>query len=58
MKTAARAAGLGTTIFDEMSALVAGRGFTEVTVRPLSGDITVPGDADIPHQHLLTARRK
>jgi SAM-dependent methyltransferase len=43
---------------DEMSALVAGRGFTDVTVRPLSGDITVPGDADIPHQHLLTARRK
>src|ERR1700761_3880806 len=43
---------------DEMSALVAGRGFTEVTVRSLSGDITVPGDTDIPHQHLLTARRK
>jgi cyclopropane fatty-acyl-phospholipid synthase-like methyltransferase len=42
---------------DEMSALVAEAGFSDVTVRPLSGDITIPGDADIPHQHLLTARR-
>ena len=41
----------------EMSDLVTERGFTDVTVRPLSGDITVPGDADIPNQHLLTARR-
>ena len=41
----------------EMSGLVAGSGFTDVTVRPLSGNVTVPGDTDIPHQHLLTARR-
>jgi len=41
----------------EMSDLVAGNGFTDVTVRPLSGDIAIPGDTDIPNQHLLTARR-
>jgi cyclopropane fatty-acyl-phospholipid synthase-like methyltransferase len=41
----------------EMSGLVTESGFTDVTVRPLSGNITVPGDTDIPNQHLLTARR-
>jgi SAM-dependent methyltransferase len=41
---------------DEMSDLVARNGFTDVTVRPLSGSITVPGD-DVQDQHLLTARR-
>jgi hypothetical protein len=32
-------------------------GFTGMTVRPLRGTITIPGD-DIPGQHLLTARRQ
>jgi SAM-dependent methyltransferase len=41
---------------DEMTELVAGCGFTDVTARPLAGSITIPGD-DIPDQHFLTARR-
>ncbi len=41
---------------DEMTDLAGRHGFTDVTVRPLSGAITIPGD-DIPGQHLLTARR-
>jgi hypothetical protein len=40
----------------EMTALVTRAGFTDVTVRLLSGHLSVPGD-DIPDQHLLTARR-
>jgi hypothetical protein len=40
----------------EMVDLVTRCGFTDVTTRPLSGQITIPGD-DIPDQHLLTARR-
>jgi SAM-dependent methyltransferase len=40
----------------EMVDLVAQTGFTDVTARPLSGRIAIPGD-DIPDQHLLTARR-
>ena len=40
----------------EMTNLVARNGFTGVTVRPLSGSITVPCDDDIPGQYLLTAR--
>jgi SAM-dependent methyltransferase len=40
----------------EMADLVTRSGFTNVVARPLSGSITIPGD-DIPHQHLLTARR-
>jgi 2-polyprenyl-3-methyl-5-hydroxy-6-metoxy-1,4-benzoquinol methylase len=41
---------------DEMIELVTRGGFTDARIRPLSGSITIPGD-DIPHQHLLTARR-
>jgi SAM-dependent methyltransferase len=41
----------------EMTDLAGRYGFTGMTVRPLSGTITVPGD-DIPGQHLLTARRQ
>jgi SAM-dependent methyltransferase len=41
----------------EMTDLVARNGFTDVTVRPLSGSITVPCDDDVLDQHLLTARR-
>jgi SAM-dependent methyltransferase len=41
----------------EMADLVGRHGFTDVTVRSLSGTITIPGD-DIPGQHLLTARRQ
>ena len=43
---------------DEMTGLAARHGFTGIAVRPLSGSITVPGDDDIPAQHLLTARRQ
>ena len=41
----------------EMAELVARHGFTDVTIRPLSGSITVPCD-DVQDQHLLTARRR
>lgn len=41
----------------EMADLVAHNGFTDVTVRPLSGSIPVPFDDDISDQHLMTARR-
>lgn len=41
----------------EMADLAGRHGFTGVTVRPLSGTITIPGD-DIPGQHLLTAWRQ
>jgi len=40
----------------EMADLVARNGFTDVTVRPLSGSITLPCD-DVQDQHLLTAQR-
>jgi hypothetical protein len=43
---------------EEMTALVSAAGFTDVAIRPLSGEISIPGDDDIPSQHLLTARRK
>jgi cyclopropane fatty-acyl-phospholipid synthase-like methyltransferase len=41
----------------EMETLVRERGFADVTVQHLSGTLRVPGDNDIPQQHLLTARR-
>lgn len=41
----------------EMSDLVSGSGFTDVTVGPLDGTLTLPGD-DIGNQHWLTARRQ
>jgi hypothetical protein len=38
--------------------MLAGRyGFADVSVRSLAGTLTVPGDDDVPSQHLLTARR-
>jgi len=43
---------------EEMTDLASSAGFTDVIIRPLSGEITIPGDDDIPSQHLLTARRK
>lgn len=42
----------------EMEELIFRGGFTDITTRPLDGTITVPGDDDIVHQHLLTARRR
>jgi SAM-dependent methyltransferase len=42
---------------EQMSGLAGRHGFTDMAVRPLAGTITIPGDDDIPHQHLLTARR-
>lgn len=41
----------------EMEALVAGGGFSDVTIRSLNGSLTVPGDDDVTHQHWLMARR-
>jgi cyclopropane fatty-acyl-phospholipid synthase-like methyltransferase len=41
----------------EMEALVRETAFTDVAVQHLSGTLQVPGDNDIPQQHLLTARR-
>jgi SAM-dependent methyltransferase len=41
----------------EMADLVARNGFTDVTIRRLSGSVTVPCDDDVQDQHLLTARR-
>jgi cyclopropane fatty-acyl-phospholipid synthase-like methyltransferase len=43
---------------DEMVEIVSSSGFTDVAIRPLNGTIAIPGDNDIPTQHLLTARRK
>lgn len=41
----------------EMTEIVSKSGFTDIAIRPLTGTITIPGDDDIPAQHLLTARR-
>ena len=41
----------------EMADLVSRQGFTDVAVRSLTGSLTLPGDDDVTHQHLLTARR-
>jgi SAM-dependent methyltransferase len=41
----------------QMEAAVAAAGFTDAATRSLDGVLAVPGDDDIPHQHLLTARR-
>jgi SAM-dependent methyltransferase len=41
----------------EMLALVSSFGFDDVNVRSLAGTLTVPGDEDIPNQHLVTATR-
>jgi hypothetical protein len=40
-----------------MSQIVSASGFTDIAIRPLSGTVAIPGDDDIPTQHLLTARR-
>jgi SAM-dependent methyltransferase len=42
---------------EEMTALAGRHGFTDVSIRSLAGTLTVPGDDDVPNQHLLTARR-
>ncbi len=42
---------------EEMRDLVTGQGFTGAEVTPLRGQLTVPGDDDVPSQHLLTAQR-
>jgi SAM-dependent methyltransferase len=42
----------------EMKDLVAGHGFADITVTPLRGRLTVPGDDDITGQHILIARRR
>ena len=42
---------------DEMKSIVSSCGFTDVLVQSLSGSISIPGDDDIAHQHLLIARR-
>jgi SAM-dependent methyltransferase len=41
----------------EMAELVSGCGFSNVQVRPLSGQPSIVGDDDIPSQHLLYADR-
>ena len=41
----------------EMTDLVAAHGFTDITVKPLRGQLTVPGGDDITSQHMLIARR-
>ena len=41
----------------EMTDLVAAYGFTDVTVTPLRGQLTVPDGDDITGQHMLIARR-
>jgi hypothetical protein len=41
----------------ELTALVGNVGFDDVTVRPLNGLASIPGDEDIATQHLLSARR-
>jgi SAM-dependent methyltransferase len=43
---------------EEMTNILSGSGFGDITIRSLSGTITIPGDDDIPGQHLLTARRR
>jgi SAM-dependent methyltransferase len=43
---------------EEMTDILSGSGFADITIQPLSGTITIPGDDDIPRQHLLTARRR
>ncbi len=42
---------------EQMSELAARHGFTGLDVQPLAGTLTLPGDDDIPNQHLLLARR-
>ncbi|MGD0242894.1 MAG: class I SAM-dependent methyltransferase [Streptosporangiaceae bacterium] len=41
----------------EMRDLAARHGFVGITVTPLGGQLSVPGDDDITSQHMLTARR-
>jgi SAM-dependent methyltransferase len=43
---------------EEMMDILSGSEFADITIRPLSGTVTIPGDDDIPRQHLLTARRR
>jgi SAM-dependent methyltransferase len=42
---------------EEMTALAGRHGFTKMSVRSLTGSLTVPGDDDVPNQHLLTATK-
>lgn len=41
----------------EMSALAARAGFTDIEASPLAGRLQIPGDDDVSSQHLLVARR-
>jgi SAM-dependent methyltransferase len=42
---------------EQMIELAGRHGFTEASVRSLAGTLIVPGDDDVPNQHLMTARR-
>jgi SAM-dependent methyltransferase len=42
---------------EELLALAAAAGFTDIEVGPLAGRVQIPGDDDVSSQHLLVARR-
>jgi SAM-dependent methyltransferase len=42
---------------EQMTTMAGRHGFTEMSVCSLAGSLTVPGDDDVPNQHLLTARK-